>query len=87
MNRGSRKKLIQNTGTLTFDLSSPILYVLGFETAVEESLDEQVREKHGIQAEFRDDGHIEIESELGRGSRFTMAAPLKYKKSTEGVAV
>jgi len=56
LDRCSRKKLIQNTRMLTFDLSSPILYGLGFETAVIEWLDEQVGEKHGIQTEFRDDG-------------------------------
>ncbi|MDT8281184.1 MAG: ATP-binding protein [Gammaproteobacteria bacterium] len=159
--------IIRDTRTLTFDLSSPILYELGFETAVSEWLDEQIREKHGIQTEFRDDrqpkpldndirallfrnvrelliniikhakagkvkvsvskvdkqicviieddgvgfepdtigsntgfgifsirerleqldGHLEIESEPGRGSRFTMTAPLKVGKSTEGVDV
>ncbi|MBW7990653.1 MAG: hypothetical protein FVQ84_11650 [Planctomycetes bacterium] len=159
--------VIRDTRTLTFDLSSPILYELGFETAVAEWLDEQIREKHGIQTEFRDDGqpkpldndigallfrnvrellinivkhakarkvkvsvskvdericviieddgvgfepakigsntgfgifsirerleqldgHLEIESEPGRGSRFTMTAPLKVEKSTEGVDV
>jgi len=159
--------IICDTRTLTFDLSSPILYELGFETAVSEWLDEQIREKHGIQTEFRDDGqpkpldndlgallfrnvrellvnivkhararkvkvslskvddricviveddgvgfetaeigsnagfgifsiqerleqldgHLEIESEPGRGSRFTMTAPLKVEKNTEGVDV
>ena len=41
---------------LTFDLSSPILYELGFEAAVAEWLAEQIREKHGIEAKFKDDG-------------------------------
>ncbi len=47
---------IQNTRSLTFDLSSPILYELGFEAAVAEWLDEHVYKKHGIAAEFLDDG-------------------------------
>jgi len=46
---------IQDTRTLTFDLSSPILYELGFEAAAAEWLDEQIRQKHGIETEFEDD--------------------------------
>jgi len=46
---------IQNTRSLTFDLSSPILYELGFEAAVAEWLTEQVGQKHGIATEFEDD--------------------------------
>ncbi len=49
-------QVIQNTRTLTFDLSSPILYELGFEAAVADWLDEQIREKHGIKTDFEDDG-------------------------------
>ncbi len=49
-------QVIQDTRTLTFDLSYPILYELGFEAAVAEWLDEQVQEKHGIKTEFEDDG-------------------------------
>ncbi|MHC4105118.1 MAG: ATP-binding protein [Planctomycetota bacterium] len=30
-------------------------------------------------------GHLEIESESGRGSRFTMTAPLKVEKTIKGV--
>jgi PAS domain S-box-containing protein len=46
---------IQNTRSLTFDLSSPILYELGFEAAVAEWLTEQVGQKHDIATEFEDD--------------------------------
>ena len=49
-------QVIQDTRTLTFDLSDPILYEFGFEAAVDEWLDEQVRKKHGIKTEFEDDG-------------------------------
>jgi PAS domain S-box-containing protein len=52
---GSIEKAIQDTRSLTFDLSSPILHELGFEAAVAEWLDEQVRNKHGIATEFQDD--------------------------------
>ena len=47
---------IQDTRTLTFDLSSPVLYELGFETAVSEWLTNQIQKKHGITVEFEDDG-------------------------------
>ncbi len=53
---GSIEKAIQNTRSLTFDLSYPILYELGFEAAVAEWLNEQVRDKHSIATEFKDDG-------------------------------
>ncbi len=53
---GSLEKAIQDTRSLTFDLSSPILHELGFEAAVAEWLNEQVRDKHGIATEFGDDG-------------------------------
>jgi signal transduction histidine kinase len=49
------EQVIQDTRTLTFDLSSPILYELGFEAAVAEWLDEQIRKKYGINTEFLDD--------------------------------
>ena len=52
----SLDQIIQNTRTLTFDLSSPILYELGFETAVAEWLTEQIQQKHSIATEFEDDG-------------------------------
>ena len=50
------ERVIQDTRTLTFDLSDPILYELGLEAAVAEWLTEQVQEKHGIETEFQDDG-------------------------------
>ncbi|MCJ7729167.1 MAG: MEDS domain-containing protein [Sedimentisphaerales bacterium] len=52
----SLEKAIQDTRSLTFDLSNPILYELGFEAAVAEWLSEQLRDKHGIATEFGDDG-------------------------------
>ncbi|MHC4584307.1 MAG: PAS domain S-box protein [Planctomycetota bacterium] len=49
-------KIIHETRTLTFDLSYPILYELGFEVAVKEWLTHEVGEKHGITTQFEDDG-------------------------------
>ncbi|UCG58374.1 MAG: PAS domain S-box protein, partial [Phycisphaerales bacterium] len=47
---------IGETRTLTFDLSPPILYELGFEAAVAEWLEDQIERKHGIKTQFEDDG-------------------------------
>ncbi|MFQ5646458.1 MAG: GAF domain-containing sensor histidine kinase [bacterium] len=48
------ERVIQETRTLTFDLSPPILYELGLEPALE-WLTEQTYEKHGITSRFEDD--------------------------------
>jgi PAS domain S-box-containing protein len=48
-------RMIAGMRSLIFDLSSPILYELGFEEAVAEWLTEQVEEKYGIATEFEDD--------------------------------
>ena len=50
-------QIIDDTRTLTFDLSYPILYELGFEAAVAEWLTDHIQEKHGIRTEFVNDGH------------------------------
>jgi len=49
-------RIIDDTRALTFDLSYPILYELGFEAAVAEWLTDQIQEEHGIKTEFEDDG-------------------------------
>ncbi|GAH28986.1 unnamed protein product, partial [marine sediment metagenome] len=49
------EETIQQTRTLVFDLSSPVLYELGFETAVADWLTEQIKQKHNIKTEFEDD--------------------------------
>ncbi len=50
------ERVIQDTRRLTFDLSYPLLYELGFEPAVAEWLTEEIQEKYGIETEFQDDG-------------------------------
>jgi len=50
--------MITDTTLLASDLSSPVLYELGFEIAVAGLLSEQIEKKHGIKTEFRDDGQI-----------------------------
>lgn len=49
------KNLIKEIRSLTFELSSPILYEIGIEAALEH-LTEQIQEKHGILVKFEDDG-------------------------------
>ena len=51
---GLIEQTIRYTRSLTFELSPPILYELGFEAAVE-WLAEQIQEKHGISVDFEDD--------------------------------
>lgn len=46
---------IKSTRNLTFELSPPVLYELGFEPALE-WLTKQVRHQHGLSTEFTDDG-------------------------------
>ncbi|MHC4499595.1 MAG: sensor histidine kinase, partial [Planctomycetota bacterium] len=46
---------IESTRTLTFELSPPVLYELGFEAAVE-WLVRQTRQQHKLSAQFKDDG-------------------------------
>ncbi|MBW8041649.1 MAG: PAS domain S-box protein [Planctomycetes bacterium] len=62
--------LISSARTLTFDLSSPVLYELGFEAAIEEWLTENMEEKHGIATTFEDDGQIKPLDDDMRGSLF-----------------
>lgn len=50
---------IQYTRSLTFELSPPILYELGFEAAIE-WLGEQIIKKQGMQFTFQDDGQPKL---------------------------
>jgi len=54
--QGLLDQAIQDTRTLTFKISSPILYELGLESALE-WLTERFQEQHGIQTNFIDDGN------------------------------
>jgi len=48
-------KLTKESRSLSFELSSPLLYEIGFEAAIER-LVEQVCKRHNLRYEFRDDG-------------------------------
>jgi PAS domain S-box-containing protein len=76
-------QIIQDTRTLTFDLSSPILNQLGLEAAVAEWLDVQIQEKHGIETDFEDDGQQkslddDIQSLLFRNVRELLVNIIKH---------
>ncbi len=67
---------IENSRLLTFDLSSPILNELGFETAVAEWLAEEIQHKHNIAIEFKDDGNPKPLEEDVRALLFRMVREL-----------
>jgi signal transduction histidine kinase len=50
------RELIKTSRAFTFDLSSPVLYELGLEAAIEEWLATNIRQKHKIETVFEDDG-------------------------------
>ncbi len=49
-------RTIAETRSLIYGIHPPLLALLGFEEAVAEWLSEQIQKKHGIEAEFEDDG-------------------------------
>ncbi len=49
------KQVVEETRSLTFDLSSPLLYEIGLEAAVER-LTEQMQKQPGVSSSFEDDG-------------------------------
>jgi PAS domain S-box-containing protein len=48
-------RIVQDTRSLTFNLSSPTLYELGLEAAIREWIYDEVQQKHRIFTEFEDD--------------------------------
>ena len=57
-------KVIQDTHSLTFELSNPILYEVGFEPAVESWLGQQVQGRYGIECTFKaDENRVELDKE------------------------
>ncbi|MBN1805382.1 MAG: PAS domain S-box protein [Sedimentisphaerales bacterium] len=84
--RDCLRQVIQDTRTLTFDLSYPILYELGFEVAVAEWLNGQIRDKHNIETEFQDDGQLkplddDIRALLFRNVRELLFNVVKHAKA------
>jgi PAS domain S-box-containing protein len=50
-------QVLEDAHSLTFELSNPILYEVGFEPAVESWLFQQVQDRHGIECTFEADGN------------------------------
>ena len=80
------EKVIQDTRTLTFDLSSPLLYLIGFEAAAEQWLADEVQAKHGIKTEFETDGQHKLMSDdiraiLFRNLRELLINVVKHAKA------
>ncbi len=79
-------QVIQDTRTLTFDLSSPILYEMGFEAATSEWLTDEINIKHGIATEFYDDKQAkplddDIRTLLFRNVRELLMNVVKHAKA------
>ena len=53
---------IQDTRSLTFELSLPVLYELGFKAAME-WLAEQIQEQHGVRVELESEGQVRLSDE------------------------
>jgi signal transduction histidine kinase len=78
--------LIKRMRTLTFDLSSPILYDLGLGAAVNDWLIREIREKHGISTKFEDKSQIKLFDEdlrafLYRAVRELLANVVKHAQA------
>jgi PAS domain S-box-containing protein len=81
-------QIIQDTRSLTFDLSYPLLHELGLETAIAEWLTEYIQAKHGIKCEFIDDGKLKplddnIRAVLFRNVRELLINVVKHAKASE----
>lgn len=70
-------QIIHDTRTLTFEISPPILYKLGLRAAVE-WLADTIRERHGLDIEFEDDGLSEPEDDDLRFLIFRTVRELLY---------
>ena len=77
--RGEIKKYldqsIQDIRSLTFQLSPPLLYEVGFEAAVE-WLGEELEGKYGFQVEFQDDGRKKLLAEEASVALYQMVREL-----------
>jgi len=69
-------QIINHLRSLTFELSSPILSVLGLEKAISAWLRDEIEQEHGIKTEFYDDGQPKPLSDDIKNSLFRMVREL-----------
>ncbi len=79
-------QVIEDTRTLTFDLSPPVLYLVGFEAAADQWLTDEIQKKHGIKTEFENDGQRkplddDIRTVLFRNMRELLINFVKHAKA------
>jgi len=73
--KGHIGRSIEDIRSLTFQLSPPLLYEVGFEAAVE-WLAEELGERHGFRVDFRDDGKRKPLNEETRVTLYQMVREL-----------
>ncbi len=83
------RQTIQRTRSLTFELSPPVLYQLGLESALE-WFTEHIQKQHGIRVEFFDDGQPkpmreEISVVLFKAVRELLLNVVKHSRATTAV--
>ncbi|RJP20796.1 MAG: hypothetical protein C4527_24485 [Candidatus Omnitrophota bacterium] len=71
------EQTIQEARTLTFEISPPVLYELGLESAIE-WLIEEMEKQHGMQIDLLDDGRHKAISEDARGVLFRAVRELLF---------
>ena len=74
---------IEDSRSLTFDLSSPVLFELGIEAAIASWLKNEIEAKHAIRTEFFDDGkskslNSDVQRLLFRNVRELLANVIKH---------
>ena len=73
---GIMSELIKQANSLTFELSNPILYELGFVLAMKKHLAEEVQQKHGIAFELESDEGLRIPDEELKSCLFRISREL-----------
>ena len=84
----SLRQAIQETRSIMYDISSPMISELGLSAAISEWLDVHIGEKHGLRTRFYDDGedkplNVDTRSILFRNVRELLVNVVKHAKATQ----